>query len=130
MHQTIKEIGEKLKQYNFEYVFGTIYEDTFFRMFRLSDTHYFFGISDDSDYEYFKFKGFKDDNWMLEEVDFYDSSFIVTAKNLEVRKEEIYILAKKFSDFVKPEKSLNELLEEKRSFKEINKFFKNSDIER
>lgn len=130
MHQVIKEIRKKLSQYNFEYVYGTIYEDIPFQLYRLSGTYYLFGISDDNNYEYFKFKGFKDDNWKLEEVDFYDSSSVVTAKNLEVRKEDIYILAKKFSDFVKPEKTLDELLKEERSFKEINNFFKNSDTER
>ena len=130
MHQAIKEMREKLSQYNFEYVYGTIYEDIPFQLYRLSNTYYLFGISDNDDYEYFKFKGFKDDNWKLEEVDFYDSSSAIAAKNLEVKKEDIYILAKKFSDFVKPEKTLDELLKEERSFKEINNFFKNSDIER
>lgn len=49
---------------------------------------------------------------------------------MEINKENLFILAKKFIDFIGQEKSLDVLLEEGKSFKEINNCYKENDIER
>lgn len=133
MKKDIIDMLMVLKFYNLSFVSRTIYEDKEYYVLRYKNTNNYFCIRESVEKGYYGFKGLTDKNFVFEDIYSSSEKYRDTFKdleNLDVVKENIYILAKKFINFIDQNKSLDNLLEEGKTFKEINNYYKENNTER